>query len=116
MAAVWDLMASGTDRLCADARQVFDRPHDPLFGDIDAIDRLSIEDRLRTLGLDDGATNMIRALWESQDSAYTHEVGLSAALRWYALSGFNYGRMMDCLALQDRPRHARPRRCDGCRR
>ena len=98
MAAFGDLMASGTDRLCADARQAFERPHDPLFGDIEEIDRLSIEDRLRTLGLDDGAADITRALWETAGNAYTHEVGLSAALRWYALSGFNFGLMMDCVA------------------
>ena len=98
MAAFGDLMALGTDRLCADAQQLFERPHDPLFGDIEAIDRLSIEDRLGTLDLNDSATAITRALWESAGQAYTHEVGLSAALRWYALPGFNFGLMMDCVA------------------
>lgn len=32
MAAFGDLMALGTDRLCADAQQLFERPHDPLLG------------------------------------------------------------------------------------
>ena len=98
MAAFGDLMALGTDRLCADAQQLFERPHDPLFGTIEAIDRLSIEDRLGTLDLNDDATAITRALWETAGNAYTHEVGLSAALRWYALSGFNFGLMMDCVA------------------
>ncbi len=98
MAAVWEMMASGSDQLCADAQQVFERPHDPLFGDIEAIDRLSIEDRLGALGLDDGVAAVTRSLWQTAGSAYTKEVGLAAALRWYALSGFNFGLLMDCVA------------------
>jgi monoamine oxidase len=98
MAAFADLMALGSDQLCSDAQQVFVRPHDPLFGNIEAIDRLSIEDRLGTLGLDEGAAAITRSLWQTTGSAYTDEVGLSAALRWYALSGFNFGLMMDCIA------------------
>ena len=39
---LWSLMAAGTDRVCHDARTVLERPHDPLFRDIAAIDALSV--------------------------------------------------------------------------
>ena len=96
MSDLWGLMVEGTDRLCADARQAFERPHDPLFADIASIDRLSIEDRLHTLGLSPELEAITRALWQSAGNAFTDEVGLSAPLRWYALAGFSYDAMLDC--------------------
>ena len=37
---LWRLMADGTDRMCHDAREWLERPHEPLFSDISAVDAL----------------------------------------------------------------------------
>jgi len=94
----WSLMADGTDRLCHDSRAVLERPHDPLFRDIAAIDALSIQDRIEELGLDREAREVTDGVWATTCSAYPRETGLVTALRWYALSGFSFQHMMDCIA------------------
>ena len=43
---LWRIMADGTDRMCHDAREWLERPHEPLFSDISAVDALSIQDRV----------------------------------------------------------------------
>ena len=40
----------------------------------------------------------LRSLWETSASAYLDEVGLAAALRWFALAGFSYELMIDCVS------------------
>ena len=94
----WSLMADGTDRVCHDARTVLERPHDPLFRDITAVDALSVQDRIEELGLDRETHDVTDGVWAAICSAYPRETGLVAALRWYALSGFSFQHMMDCIA------------------
>jgi monoamine oxidase len=95
---LWSLMSDGTDRMCHDARRWLERPHDPLFSDISEIDRLSIQDRVDELGLDRETRDVNDGIWATCASAYPRETGLLAALRWYALSGWTFQLMMDCIA------------------
>jgi len=95
---LWSLMEEGTDRLCHDARTVVERPHDPLFRDIAAIDALSVQDRIDDLDLDRETLDVTDGLWGAASSSYPRETGLVTALRWYALSGYSLQHMMDCCA------------------
>jgi monoamine oxidase len=95
---LWGLMTDGTDRLCHDAREVLERPHDPLRADLAAIDGLSIQDRVDQLGFDRETHDVNDGVWSACCSAYLGETGLVAALRWYALSGYSFQLMMDCVA------------------
>jgi monoamine oxidase len=95
---LWRIMQDGTDRLCHDARALLERPHDPLFRDISAADALSIQDRVEELGFDRETLDVNDGIWGTCCSAHLAETGLMAALRWYALSGFTFQSMMDCIA------------------
>jgi monoamine oxidase len=94
----WNLMADGTEQLCHDARVVLERPHDPLFRDIADIDALTLQDRFDEVGLDRETEAVSSGIWGAICSAYPHETGIVTALRWYALSGFSFQHMMDCIA------------------
>jgi monoamine oxidase len=97
-AGVWTALAAANERICHDASAVLPRPHDPLWGDIASIDAVSIADRFDEAELDGPEAAWLLSLWETSASAYTHEVGLAAALRWYALAGFSYELMTDCVS------------------
>ena len=66
--------------------------------DVAAIDGLSIADRIDQAALDEPQASWLRSLWETSASAYLDEVGLAAALRWFALAGFSYELMIDCVS------------------
>jgi pseudooxynicotine oxidase len=85
-------------RVCYDAQAVLPRPHDPLSGDVAAIDGMSIADRIDQAALDEPEASWLASLWETSGSAYLDEVGLAAALRWFALAGFSYELMIDCVS------------------
>lgn len=80
-----------------DAREVFDRPFEP-FLQSDAlaqIDKLSIQDRIDALDISPEKKDLANGLWGAMGSAPCSEVGLVAALRWYALSDFNIQTVFD---------------------
>ncbi len=95
---LWSILNDGTNRMCFDSRDVFERPHDPLFSDISAVDALSIQDRVDQLGFDRETQDINDGAWSTCCSAYCNETGLVAALRWHALSGFDAQLMWDCIA------------------
>jgi monoamine oxidase len=95
-ADLWPRLFAGSDRLCHDSQELLERPHDPFFHDITAVDRLSVRDRLEELDLDDEGWDLNEALWAGLCSAYVHETGLVAALRWHALAGWSAERMLSC--------------------
>ena len=91
-------LGAANARVCHDAQAVLPRPHEPLSGDVAAIDGLSIADRMDEAAVDEPQAAWLRSLWETSASAYLDEVGLAAALRWFALAGFSYDLMIDCVS------------------
>ncbi len=82
---------AGIERFCHDAAEVFERPFDPLFKPdaVAGIDRLSIRDRLDHMDLPREVIDMLDGEWTGVGHAPNAEAGLSVALRWYALSGWD---------------------------
>lgn len=95
-ADLWPRLFEGSDRLCHDSEELLERPHDPFYRDISAVDELSVYDGLEELGLDEEGWDLNEALWAGLCSAYVHETGLVAALRWHALAGWSAERMLSC--------------------
>ena len=95
-AELWPRLFDGSDRLCHDSRELLERPHDPFFRDLSVADGFSVHDRLEELDLDEEGWEINEALWAGLCSAYTHETGLMAALRWHALAGWSAERMLNC--------------------
>lgn len=83
------------DRYCHDARVVFERPFDPLFAAdrVAQIDGQSVRDRLDAMDLPRETRDLLDGEWAGVGHAPNGETGLSVALRWYALSGWD-GRLI----------------------
>ncbi|GAF48207.1 monoamine oxidase [Rhodococcus wratislaviensis] len=80
-----------------DAREVLERPFEPFFHKdaLEVIDKLSIQDRIDGLDLTPEEKDLANGLWTAMGSAPCGDVGLVAALRWYALSGFDINAVFD---------------------
>lgn len=84
------------DRFFADAKEALPKPFDPLFGDRhEAIDRLSVEDRLTEIELTAEARMIVAGLLSAMCSGKPSEVGLLSALRWQALHRWDSDQFMD---------------------
>jgi monoamine oxidase len=93
----WSTIESVMGLVVQDGREVFDRPFEPLLRQdaLAGIDKLSIQDRIDELDLSAEDKDLANGLWGAMGSAPCREVGLSAALRWYALSGFDIQAVFD---------------------
>jgi pseudooxynicotine oxidase len=81
----------GWDRFVDGVREALPQPHAPLAA-IDRLarfDRLSIDDRLAELDLDDEERDVLAAELESVAHGPLAEAGAVSILRWHALSGYS---------------------------
>lgn len=60
---------------------------DPTSGEVQALDDLSIQDRLDALDIDPDARHALECIWVGHANAPLNEAALSYALRWTAASG-----------------------------
>src|SRR5207302_10397781 len=91
----WGIIVEATTAMCRDARTLFPSPHEPLRGDIEDVDRFSLQDRIMDLEMDEGRRAVAEGFWSSLSSAHTHEVGIVSALRWCALAGHDPELMIE---------------------
>ena len=93
----YPLVDDAINRYCYDAREVFDRPYEPLMRaeTVAAIDSQSIRDRLESIDLPTEIKDLLDGEWSSVGHAPNSEAGLSVALRWFALSGWDARLMQD---------------------
>ncbi|HWU32023.1 MAG TPA: NAD(P)/FAD-dependent oxidoreductase, partial [Marmoricola sp.] len=82
-----ELLDEPNRRLVGDSRQVFPEPFDPLsstsFRDLDAE---TVENRIRTLGLDVEHESLLRAFWTLNFNGHLKDAAFTQALRWVALT------------------------------
>jgi pseudooxynicotine oxidase len=88
-------------RLFADTRATMPLPHQPLtvVEAVSAIDHLSMQDRLNTSDLTPEERDLTNAVLSTSCSARCSEAGLTAMMRWYALSGWSFGLMLDAVGV-----------------
>jgi pseudooxynicotine oxidase len=88
-------------RLFADTRATMPLPHEPLTvrEAVSAVDFLSMQDRLDTSDLMPGERDLANAVLSTSCSARCSEAGLTAMMRWYALSGWSFGLMLDAVGV-----------------
>jgi hypothetical protein len=91
------LMRAGGEPLCAEAGEVFERPHDPFYNEeaVAARDGISVMQRLQELGLSEAQVAVSDAWWSTAFQAPCTEGALTQALRWLALSGWDIGLCFD---------------------
>jgi monoamine oxidase len=88
-------------RLFADTRATMPLPHQPLtLGEaVSAVDHLSMQDRLDASDLTPEERDLANAVLSTSCSARCSEAGLTAMMRWYALSGWSFGLMLDAVGV-----------------
>ncbi|MBI4517216.1 MAG: FAD-dependent oxidoreductase [Deltaproteobacteria bacterium] len=83
----------------AEAATAFPRPFDPFFSDAwQASDRLSIRDRLDSMGLSASRRALLEGVLGASAHGAFEEAGLADMLRWWALSGSDLQRYSDTVA------------------
>lgn len=96
----YPMLGAAMARFCQDARTVFERPYDPLYDEdaVATIDGQTVRDRLDTLNLPRETLDLLNGMWTSDCSAPIAEAGLSVALRWFALAGWDALKMLDAVS------------------
>lgn len=96
---VFGLMDKGMTALAAAARTAYERPHDPRFSnealDVDKLTVGEFFDRVEMTKLE---RDMTSSFWAAACQAPLHEAGLSIALRWMALAGWDWQVMLDVIS------------------
>ncbi|UMP06877.1 NAD(P)/FAD-dependent oxidoreductase [Amycolatopsis sp. EV170708-02-1] len=92
-----DRINAGVHGVCHDAYGLLTRPHDPLRSDLDETESMTVRDRLDSLRFDPDTAVLTEAALATCCSAHLEEIGLLAALRWYALSGGTPELLWDCV-------------------
>jgi monoamine oxidase len=85
------------EKVVEGARDVFDRPFEPFLRPeaLAEVDKMSIQDRIDSLDISQEEKDLANGLWGAMGSAPCSEVGVVAAMRWYALSDFSIETMFD---------------------
>ncbi|MCZ9884712.1 flavin monoamine oxidase family protein [Arthrobacter sp. B2a2-09] len=96
---VADAINSVMEKVVEGAREVFDRPFEPFLHPeaLAEVDKLSIQDRIDSLDISQEEKDLANGLWGAMGSAPCNEVGIVAAMRWYALSDFSIQTMFDAV-------------------
>jgi monoamine oxidase len=92
---LWATIVEASTAMCRDARTLFPSPHEPLRGDIEDVDRFSLQDRIMDLEMDEHGRAVAESYWSGLSSAATSEVGVVSALRWCALAGHDPELMVE---------------------
>jgi monoamine oxidase len=95
---LWQRLGEGMARLAGGADEAFPFPVDPLAGGsaLEAVDRLSVADRLGEIRVDDETGVVIGGLASALSSAPNREAGLSQLLRAFALAA-NDPELLDAI-------------------
>lgn len=85
--ALLALLDEPNRRLAGEAREVFPEPFDPLASDrLAGVDRESLLDRIRALGLPAEQACLLEAFWTLNFNGRLDDAAFSQALRWIALT------------------------------
>lgn len=92
------LISDGQQRVIDDVREAIPRGIEPTAGNIQALDSMSIQDRIDSLGLDPEAQAATESVWVGHVNAPLDQVGLSSALRWVSATGGHWELMHEASA------------------
>ena len=96
---VFGLMDKGMEALATVARTAYERPHDPRFSNeaLD-VDKLTVGEFFDGVEMTKLERDMTSSFWAAACQAPLHEAGLSIALRWLALAGWDWRVMLDVIS------------------
>jgi hypothetical protein len=92
-------MDKGMNALADAAREAYPRPQDPAFSPIALeYDALTVAEFLDGVDLTQQERDMVSSFWLAACQAPLEEAGLSIALRWLALAGWDWAVMLDVIS------------------
>ncbi|GCD91180.1 NAD(P)/FAD-dependent oxidoreductase [Nocardioides sp. LS1] len=96
---VFGLMDKGMSALAAVARDAYPRPQDPAFSSSAFdYDKLSLGEFLADVEMSNQERDMTSSFWAAACQAPLDEAGLTIALRWLALAGWDWQLMLDVIS------------------
>ncbi|MER5184100.1 NAD(P)/FAD-dependent oxidoreductase [Streptomyces sp. NPDC002896] len=96
---VFGLLDKGMQALAEAAREAYPRPQDPLFSPAALdFDKLSLGDFLDRVEMSRQERAMVSSFWAAACQAPLSEAGLTLALRWLALAGWDWQVMLDVIS------------------
>lgn len=96
---IFGLMDKGMTALAQVAREAYPRPQDPAFStSAFDYDKLSLGEFLAGVEMSDDERAMTSSFWAAACQAPLDEAGLSIALRWLALAGWDWQLMLDVIS------------------
>ncbi|MBP1326187.1 monoamine oxidase [Leucobacter exalbidus] len=98
LAEFMELIGDGQQRIIDDVRSAIPRGVEPTVGEIQDLDRLSIQDRIDELELAPEAQAANESVWVGHVNAPLAQTGLSSALRWVAATGGHWQLMHEASA------------------
>ncbi|MEH7237186.1 flavin monoamine oxidase family protein [Bacillus sp. JJ1562] len=93
----YEKMDEGMKRLLNDTRKYFPYPYNPLreFKQLKEIDHMSVEEKLKELGLQKEAFDLVYSLWALHFNSTLEEAGLTQAYRLAAMAGHNWKLILE---------------------
>jgi monoamine oxidase len=96
---VFGLMDKGMTALADVARAAYERPHEPRFVDEALnLDKLTVGEFFDGVEMTKLERDMTSSFWAAASQAPLHEAGLTMALRWLALGGWDWRVMLDVIS------------------
>ena len=96
---LFDMLDEANKALLADSRKYFPLPYQPLTSkNLKEIDYLTVSDQIDKLGLTKEIKDLMHSMWALNFNGPTDKAGLTQAMRWEALSDYNWQLMMDIAA------------------
>ncbi|MCG7333676.1 FAD-dependent oxidoreductase [Sporosarcina sp. ACRSM] len=96
---LFGMLDEANNQLLADARKYFPLPYEPLTSKkLNEVDHLTVSDKIDSLGLNDNIKELMHSMWALNFNGPTERAGLTQAMRWAALSDYNWQLMMEICA------------------
>jgi monoamine oxidase len=92
------LIAPGQQQIIDDVREVMPIGSAPLQGTIAALDEMTIQQRIDSLGLSDEARSANESVWVGHVNAPLDQTGISSAYRWVSATGGHWELMHEASA------------------
>ncbi|BAQ11639.1 amine oxidase [Bacillus sp. OxB-1] len=96
---LFGMLDDANNQLLADARKYFPLPYEPLTSEkLNEVDHLTVAEKINSLGLNDDIKELMHSMWALNFNGPTNKAGLTQAMRWAALSDYNWQLMMEICA------------------
>lgn len=96
---LFGMLDDANNQLLEDTRKYFPLPYKPLTSEkLNEADHLTLSEKIESLGLNNEIKDLMHSMWALNFNGPTDRAGLTQAMRWAALSNYNWQLMMEICA------------------